>query len=67
VITDIKGVKNWVLDVAAWVETFGAEERELERSQVLDWAYLKDTEFVPVLLYDGVSAKWSGDNLKLTM
>ena len=56
-----------MLDAAAWAETLGAEERELERSQVLDRAYLKDTEFVPVLLYDGVSAKWSCDNLKLTM
>lgn len=53
-------VKLWVSSPETWREELEEERNELQRNRDLDVAYLKETEYVPVLLYDSVCGVLTG-------
>jgi hypothetical protein len=53
-IVEAGGAKQWVANPAAWRGELEEEVKEVRRSREHDQAFLKETDFVPVLLYDSV-------------
>lgn len=56
-IVDAGNIKAWVADPTKWRDTLDLEIEDITQHRKEDEAFLKETEYVPVLLYNAVRVK----------